>query len=286
MGFFLVIKAEIVRSMIIMRRYWFRTVTGMVIGYSMLVGLIVGFMNMGPQAEGVASQFATADTATRWALGFIIGMFAFGILGMFTQGLQQMAQSGQLEQLCMSPHGLVTNFLARSVVAAVSSVVTSSILIWLIAATVGGKLHFDPLPTIVLLLLTFANLIGFGFMSGGLVLVFKQTGQVATIVRMGFFALAILASEKISTWPLLARWIAHALPITDASICLKYVLVQGQNTVSTNALGEQITQHASVFLHTSFFFLIVSCVFWTFTGIACFRYMETWSRNKGTLGAY
>jgi len=43
-GFFLVLKAELVRGFIIMRRYWFATLTSMILGYGMLMALIVGFM--------------------------------------------------------------------------------------------------------------------------------------------------------------------------------------------------------------------------------------------------
>ncbi len=282
MGFLLVMKAEVVRNFIVMRRYWFRTVTGMIIGYSMLIMLIYGFTRGGASPGDMADRFGDPAKATSWALGFIVGMFAFGIVGMFSAGLQQMAQSGQLEQLCMSPHGLVTNFLARAAVGSVSAVMTSSILLWLIAHTVGGTLHFEPLPSVVLLLLTFANLIGFGFMVGGLVLVFKQTGQLAVIVRLVLFGLAITATDAIDKWPTMARWLAHGLPITDAAICLKYTLVQGQQYL--NETGELV--HRSVFLHTSFPFLIVNCVVWTLLGISCFRIMEDYSRTKGTLGAY
>lgn len=276
MSFFLVVKAELVRVFIMMRRYWFRTVIGMVISYGILILLIVGFVNR-PDSFDVSDKIANAEDATRWALGFIIGMFAFGVVGMFSQGLQVMAQNGQLEQLCMSPHGLVTNFLARSFVAAISNIVTSAILITLIAKTFGGVLHADFGPTVILLALTFANLIGFGFMVGGLVLVFKQIGQVVVIVRMAMFALAI-AAEKIAAAPsALVRGLAHALPITDAAICIKYVLVEGQTMDGA---------FTSVFVHNSFYFLIANCAFWTVVGITCFRLMEDWSRSKGTLGAY
>jgi hypothetical protein len=294
MGFFLVLKAELVRNFIVMRRYWFRTITGMVVGYTMLLMIIVGFMQKGQQVGDLASRLSNADTATSGALGFIMGMFAFGIVGMFTQGLQDMAQNGQLEQLCMSPHGLVTNFLARSFVGSISSVLTSSLLIWLIATSVGGVLHADFPAIILLLTLSFANLIGFGFMVGGLVLVFKQTGQLAVVIRLALFGLAIVATERISHWPALARWLAHILPITDASISLKYVLIHGQmqpvmdsaGQAVLDSAGQQVMQHVSLFAYPSFYFLLVSCLLWTFIGIGCFKAMENWSRNKGTLGAY
>lgn len=282
MGFFLVMKAELVRTLIVMRRYWFRTVTGMIIGYTMLLMFVLGVMANRGAVEKQIEAMTRGQDAVNWTLGLMIGMFAFGIVGMFTQGLQELAQSGQLEQLCMSPHGLVTNFMARSVVSSVSSILTQSLMIWLISKTVSGVIHADFGPTAILVGLTYFNLIGFGFMFGGLVLVFKQTGQIATVIRLGLFGVPILASEKIEQLPILLRLGAHALPVTDASICLKYVLIQGQTFV--NEAGQRVSQ--SVFIHPSFYYLIINCVFWTITGIVCFRLMEDWSRSKGTLGAY
>jgi len=272
MGFFLVVKAELVRTFIIMRRYWFRTVTGILISYGFMIVLILGLLSGGAD---MAEKLADAERATSWALGLILGMFAFGIVGMFSQGLQLMAQNGQLEQLCMSPHGLVTNFLARTFVGSITSVLTSAVLVWLVARTFGGTLHFDPVATLLVLALTFCNLLGFGFLVGGLVLVFKQVGQVVVIVRMALVGLALVA-ERVVASP--AGWIAHGLPVTDAAICLKYVLIHGQCLEDGTPMP--------LFAHESFYFLIANGIVWTLLGIVSFRVMENWSRSKGTLGAY
>ena len=278
MGFFLVMKAELVRSFIIMRRYWFRTIMGMFIGYGMMLMLVWGFWsNQSKMQEGM-QMLDDPTGATNYVLGFIIGMFAFGVVGMFTQGLQGMARTGVLEQLCMSPHGLITNFLARTAVASFSTIVTSAIMVWMVTYTLSGQLYFDPLPVFILLTLTFFNLLGFGFMVGGLVLVFKQVGQVAILVRMGLFGLAIFADEKLLQHGVIMSSFMHALPITDASICLKYVLIQDQGRVAGT--------FSSVFSHPSFLWLLVSCVIWTVLGMLVFRFMEDHSRTKGTLGAY
>lgn len=271
MGFLLVLKAEVVRSLIIMRRYWFATLTGIVVGYGTMLALIYGFMYRGDVVGEAVKQWA--ERATTTGLGFIVGVFAFGLVGVFTQGLQGMARTGELEQVCMSPHGLVTNFLARSLVSAVSSVLSLSVMLWLVAMTVGGTLYANPLATAVLLTLMYANLIGFGFMVGGLVLVFKQTGQIAVLMRLALVALAMIANpELMEKWSFAGRAVAHVTPVIDASICLKLVLIQN--------VGVEI------FWHPSFAFLVVNCVIWGLVGIACFKAMETWSRDKGTLGAY
>ncbi len=278
LGFFLIMKAEIVRAWIITRRYWFRTITGLIIGYGMFMILIAGFFYSQPAIEKGLSQLDDPTRATNYILGFIIGLFAFGVVGMFTQGIQEMAQTGVLEQLCMSPYGLVTNFLARTVVASISTIFYSSILVYMVVISVGGRLHFDPLAVVVLLTLSFINLIGFGFMIGGLVLVFKQVGQLTIVVRMVLFGLALFAREELLNQGWFISILVHSLPITDAAICLKYVLVRGQ----MNANGEFV----SVFLHPSFYWLVVNCILWTSIGISLFKVMENWSRKKGTLGTY
>ncbi|HDP34432.1 MAG TPA: hypothetical protein ENN29_04915 [Candidatus Hydrogenedentes bacterium] len=286
MSFLLVMKAEIVRSFIIMRRYWFRTLTGMVIGYGMLMVLIAGFIYSRPGIEEGLSRFDDPTAATNFVLGFIIGMYAFGVVGMFTQGLQGMAATGVLEQLCMSPHGLAVNFLAQTVVGSVASVLSSGIMVFAVTWSVGGMLHWDTIPILVLLTLTFFNLVGFGFMVGGLVLVFKQVGQMAILLRMGLFALAVFAREEILNQPWPLAFILHMLPITDATICLKYVLIKNQMTTITAVNGEPIEVFRSVFLYPSFYWLIASCVLWTVIGLVVFRFMEDYSRSKGTLGSY
>ena len=178
-------KAEVVRSLIIMRRYWLATLIGLIIGYGMIIALIWAFTvgsgsqvatsirkvaidrvapaasSAGPQGPlGTASgeeqppeaAQPAANAAERGAkimngvLGFVIGLFAFGVIGMFAQGLAGMAQSGELEQLCMSPHGLVGNFLARSLVTALNSILSSTILVLLVSHTIpdASRLAFRP----------------------------------------------------------------------------------------------------------------------------------------------
>jgi len=314
MGFFRVLRAELTRMFIIMRRYWFATIIGIIIGYGMLITIIFAFMTNRDRVAEAAGVWA--DQAVNGSLGFVAGMFAFGLTGLFTQGLQGMMRTGELEQLCMSPYGLVTNFLARSFVMAVNSVLSLSIMVWLVAYTVDGKLHFFPAMTALLFFLTYVNLIGFGFLVGGLVLVFKQTGQIAMLLRIAMIGIATFATTgNINEWPTAPRLLVHALPITDAAICLKYTLVEGQQQIVLDAEGEPIVidqtpvidsegepvltpagepavksiyakEFLSVVRTENFFWLIINCTVWMVIGIALFRRMEDWSRDKGTLGAY
>jgi len=278
LGFFLIMKAELVRNFIVMRRYWLRTIISMVMGYGMLMMLIYGFLYAQDTPEAAEMPWAeNAESATNFVLSFIIGMFAFGIVGMYTQGLQSMASTGVLEQLCMSPHGLITNFMARTVVGSITTIISSAILVYAVTVTVGGTLHFAPVALPILLVLTFINVLGFGLMVGGLVLVFKQVGQVALIVRMVLFGLAIFAREDMVRDGGPVAMLLHLLPVADAAICLKYVLIQGQ---MHNGAFE------SVFLHPSFFWLVVNSIVWNAIGVATFKSMENYSRLKGTLGTY
>jgi ABC-2 type transport system permease protein len=278
MGFFLVLKAELVRSLIIARRYWFATLIGLIMGYFTLAGIAYAFIhNRGAMADGLSSRFG-GEAAVSGTLGLLIGMLAFGIVGMFSQGLQAMARSGELEQLYMSPHGLITNFLARSFVSCITSVLSMSIMLYLVDYTMSGVLKIDGVDVLLLILLiglTYINLIGFGFMIGGLVLVFKQTGQVAMIIRMVLMGLALIVGPEIVNWPLTVQVLAHLLPVTDATICLKLVIIKD---VGVAVLEPPYLQFVVL--------LLVNSVIWTGLGIILFKLMERWSRSKGTLGAY
>lgn len=266
MGFLLVLKAELVRSLIIMRRYWFATLMGLLLSYVMLMGLIFAI------TSGAIDLKQYLGAVTGKMFGLAVGMFAFSIVGMFSQGLAGMARSGELEQVYMSPHGLITNFMARSFVSSILMIVLWTIMLVLVTRTLKSNIHGDPLPVLTLLALTYFNLIGFGFMVGGLVLVFKQTGQLTALIRLAMVAVAFQANENLYTLPKAVQIAAHVVPITDAAICLKLVVIGG--------IG------MGIFTHPSFFFLIANCTLWTVVGLLCFKYMENWARDKGTLGAF
>jgi hypothetical protein len=265
-GFFLVMRAEFVRAITISRRYWFATLLSLTMGYSFIMGLIYALAS--GQAEDKFAYMATGGS-----LGLIIGAFAFAIIGIFTQGLQGMARSGELEQVCMSPHGLIGNFLARSLVSSITSIFSLSIIFALIAKSVGSKLHFDPIATVAVLFLTYVNLIGFGFMIGGLVLVFKQIGPVTTVFRLAQFLLTMMAAttELMNSKNPFMVFI-HLIPALDATVCLKAVLLEG--------IG------LAVFGLPSMYWLIGNGIVWTIIGMILFHYMENISRDKGTLGAF
>lgn len=306
MGFFLVLKAEVVRTMIISRRYWFATMTALIVACIMFTGMFYGFL------AGIGLGAGMAGIAIERALGLIIGIFAFSMVGMFSTGLAGMARSGELEQVYMSPHGLITNFMARSTVSTVLSIITWTLILSFMSAsfksamkdapvqpsdtvqaatlegagsaakqavepTTGpakgdGTLHADPLPVSVLFFLTYFSMTGFGFMIGGLVLVFKQVGQIAVLLRFAMIAVAWTANDALYNQPTIVQWIAHVVPVTDAAICLKLVLLGG--------IGN------GVFTHTSFYCLIANVAIWTPIGLVCFKTMENWARSKGTLGAF
>ncbi|HPU96735.1 MAG TPA: hypothetical protein PLO53_02145, partial [Candidatus Hydrogenedentes bacterium] len=65
-GFFLVMKAELIRAFIVMRRYWFRTLTGLIIGYGMLMVLIAGFIYSRPMVQEGLSRLDDPGAATNF----------------------------------------------------------------------------------------------------------------------------------------------------------------------------------------------------------------------------
>ena len=97
----------------------------------------------------------------------------------------------------------------------------------------------------------------------------------AMILRMVLFGLAVMINEDTLYGSNgFFQALMHVLPITDASVAFKYILIKGQ----INGAG----QFVSVFQHPSFYFLMVSCVLWTGSGMLLFKAMENWARSKGT----
>ena len=83
--------------------------------------------------------------------------------------------------------------------------------------------------------------------------------------------------------------IQEGVLVIDAEGRISYLNVAASQLLGLDperSIGEPVTQFMSVYLHSSFFLLLVSCAFWTIVGVSCFKVMENWSRSKGTLGAY
>jgi ABC-2 type transport system permease protein len=246
------------RAVIEFRRYLFDSLSGIVMLYGIFVMLFLGAKVFGGGRPGFG------DTLEAVIVSFAVWTLTLMALGMLTQELTQEAQLGTLEQLGMSPFGLVNALLARCLTMLTISFGEMVFLLVLMMATTGRWLNLEPLSTLPILAFTTLGVIGLGFVLGGVAIVFKRTQQamqVTQIAVLGFIA------APVSRVPFMKY-----LPLTWGSTLLRRVMVDGES-IASMPLGDTL-------------FLIGNSVFYLALGIYVFRRFERVARQRGLLGHY
>lgn len=237
-------------------RYAFDTVSSLVAMYMLFLVVFFGIQGVGGVTEG--------QTLSSIILGFnvwVLLMFAYSSVA---SGLVGEAQTGTLEQLAMSPHGLLNTVLIRFWIAFLFVFIQITILLNLAMVTTGHWLHLDLLSVIPLLLMTGTAILGIGLVMGGLALVFKRVQNVSGLLQFGLIALVAAPVDQFPAlklvpvslgYQLLNRVMVDEVAITDLPAGDLGILVGG----------------AAVFL---------------LVGALIFKAMEARARDRGLLGQY
>jgi ABC-2 type transport system permease protein len=180
------------RSLIEFRRYAFDTISGLISIYGFFLVIFFGAKIFGGDQAGFGESIeGVVVSYGMWA----ITMFALGSL---TYDLTQEAQLGTLEQLGMSPFGLVRVLVARAFTSLATYVAMWVALLVVMMATTGRWLHIDVISIVPLLAVTIVGVIGVGFLLAGLAIVFKRVQQMLQIHQ-------VLSSGSWSSLPTTSR---------------------------------------------------------------------------------
>jgi len=232
-----------------MRHYWLNTLSALAFALMLFLMLYFGVRAFGaPQADYAA---------------LVIGYYAFMLTNV---GFQRVAaflltesQTGTLEQLALSPFGLVMATLAHMVSYLLSVALFGAVGLLATMAITGVWLPFN-LPAFgVMTLLLVGQAYAFGLAMGGLALRFKRIGDLMQVVSMALVVFLLAPAEGAwqlaplgPAWRLLQQWVqAGALP--DAT-----------------ALGIEVARTATLLL----------------VGALVYRRCERWARQLGLLGRY
>lgn len=246
------------RSLIEFRRYLFDSVSSIVMLYGFFLMLFLGAKVFGGGRSGFG------DTLAAVVVSFAVWTITIMALGTLTQEVTQEAQLGTLEQLGMSPFGLVNALLARCLTMLTIYFGMMVVLLVSMMATTGRWLNLEPLSTLPILAFTTLGVVGLGFFLGGVAIVFKRTQQamqVSQIAVLGFIA------APVTRVPFMKY-----LPLTWGSTLLRRVMVDGESIASMRL--EDIL------------FLIGNSVFYFALGIFVFKRFERVARERGLLGHY
>jgi ABC-2 type transport system permease protein len=237
-------------------RYAFDTVSSLIAMYLLFLVVFFGIQGIGDVTEG--------KTLSSIVLGFnvwVLLMFAYSSVA---AGLVGEAQTGTLEQLAMSPLGLLNTFLVRFWVGFLYVFVQITFLLNLAMLTTGHWLHMDVVSVVPLLLITGAAILGIGLIMGGLALVFKKVANVSGLLQFGLIA---LVAAPVDQFPAL-KWV----PVSLGYQLLNRVMVD-EVPISAIPVGDVVR-------------LIVGAAVFFLAGVAVFKAMEGQARDRGLLGQY
>ncbi len=227
--------------------------------------ILVGIMFFAGQGDITQEQIAST------LLGFIITFYGMETLSNMSWSLMNEAQSGTLEQMYMSPAPSQLIVLGRSLSSLVSATIQLIVMLAVLLPLSGVRFTFT-LDALVVLLITLVGLLGFGYLMGGLTLIFKQIGPLANIIQN----LTLIANGTFLPVALMPAWLAFAaklIPSTLGIIALREAVLEGQTLADLAASGSLwvLTAHSLLFF-----------VFGWFLFAVC----ERIARRRGSLGQY
>lgn len=215
-------------------------------------------------------EFEQATLASS-LLGFIITFYAMETISNMSYALTAEAQAGTLEQIYMSPAPSNLVILGRSLSSFISATLQLLIVatLLLILFQINLPFRWEIVPILFITLLGF---LGFGYMIGGITLIFKQVGPSAEILR----SLLLFINGTflpVAYMPTGLKTFAQLLPSTQGILVMRRVALDGASL-------------ADVWADGSLVFLIVHSGLFLIFGLFIFGYCEGVARRQGTLGQY
>jgi len=254
----IVLKAMMKRNFLFVWRYPFNLAAGLISLF--LIFLVIFY---GAQALGGGNP-AFGATLSGIVMGFMLWSFVIFAYSDLTWDLINEAQQGTLEQLYMSPLGFGWVAISHILSFLLINLVITFGMLFVMMAITGRWLNVDFISVLPLMLLTVWAVYGFGFLMGGLALVFKQVQAAFQILQ--FVWLGLIAAP-LDQFPL-----------------LKYAPVSW----GTHLLGRVMIGGESIFeLPTAdLLFLVVNSAFYFTLGFLGFKLFERVARDRGLLGHY
>lgn len=190
-------RASLTKSAILLRRYWFDTVSQLVVTYVMFLLLVFGGRSIAPSV--------IQESLGGIIVGYFLWSTAVSSYRTPSSSLIGEARKGTLEQLSLSPLGIGRVLLLKTAAGLVVSVSLSlAILVSLLAIT-GETLALDLVAIVPILLLSLLSILGLGFAFGGLALLYKRVSSALQLVQylmIGFVAVPVESNPAFKLLPL------------------------------------------------------------------------------------
>ena len=213
----LLLLAELRRMGTLYRRYPLEVISGVMV-VALTFGLLLagGYYLAGPEA-----QFG--DRIESLIVGYWLWTLVLFALGDSAATFRTEALTGTLEQMYLSPYGLLRITVARTIASTLLNVAISAAVLVLLLAVTDKALRFPP-AALVPLIAGVAAAYGIGLALGGLALVFKRADGPLNLARFLMIVPVLVPLENDAA----TRGLAALLPVAPAATVLRDVMARGQ----------------------------------------------------------
>ncbi|MGB4290809.1 MAG: ABC transporter permease [Dethiobacteria bacterium] len=258
MNRWIVFKSIFTKTIIEMKRYIFDTISRLITLY-----IVFALLFFWARAIGWVA-FQAGETLEGLVVGYMVWMLAMLAYQDMAWNISMEAKIGTLEQLFLSPAGFTWVNISFLLSRFLLNLAFTGVMLLLMMLTSGYWLHIDLVSLIPLIVLTISASYGFGFIMGGLALVFKRIQSSFQILQFIFIA---FIAAPLSRFP----WVKY-LPLAMGNHLLRQVMVHG---IRLWQLPPADLLTAAIV--GAGYFLLGLAVFTRCTGVA---------RNRGLLGQY
>ena len=246
------------RTLIELRRYAFDTVF-------QFVGIFLLFTLLFWGARGIGgADIREGDTLPAIVVGFVVLTLVLSAYFSLSSWLTQEATLGTLEQLAISPFGLVTVLAAEYVASLAVQLVIVLVMLFGAQAVSGEWLHLDVLTLVPLVALLLVQMFGVGLLVGGASVVFKKIVSLANLMQFVFLA---LISLPIHEHP----WV-RSMPIGLANQLIRESTVHGRSLLELDR-GDLVQ-------------LVLVTAAYLVLGVVVFQRCERVARERGLIGVH
>lgn len=251
--------SEFRRVWILFKRYPGEAVTILIIFSVIFLGLFLGTK----WVAGPSAQFGERLDAI--IVGYILWTLTLYALSSMGWGIQLEAQTGTLEQVCLSPHGPVKVFLVRAVAELLLHLLLAGCVFGVVLLISGRSLNFTPwilLPILTVMMGTY----GLGLVLAGMAMVLKR---IQNALELSQFILLFLVMTPVETWPQPWNALGYLLPMTPGSALMRNLMAA--------RTGFSVELFAGA---------VVNGVVYLSLGITFFLWAERKAKQRGLLAGY
>jgi ABC-2 type transport system permease protein len=246
------------RNIIELRRYGFDT-------FFQLAGVFLLFTLIFWGAKGIGgADIREGDTLPAIVSGYVVLWLALGAYFTMSSWTTQEATLGTLEQLALSPFGLLNVLLTEFVASLGYQLLIVAAMLVASEVVTGEWLRIDVVTLVPLMLLLLVQVLGISLVIGGAAVVFKRVVSLVNLAQFVFLATIALPIDE-NPW-------LRVMPLALGNSLIRQSTVDGRGLTDLD-VGDLVQ-------------LVVIALVYFAVGCAVFLRMERMARDRGVIGVH